>query len=143
MPEDKKETKLKIDDIKGLLGWIQKEKVKSKESGKPWSWVMALIAAAVVFISLAMAAYQAWKKGREIAKLKHKIDMDEEAKKQAAVSAAVAKEKDKVKHAEIKASILESKIDIAKEEIRRLEEERKALNKKIDTITSWEDLDNF
>ena len=68
-------------DIDGLLGWVQKQKDKSEKDGKPWSWILALIASLLVFLPLAFAAYGAWKKGREIAKLKHKIDVDEEAKR--------------------------------------------------------------
>jgi septal ring factor EnvC (AmiA/AmiB activator) len=149
MPDEKDKKKEhprelpKIDDFKGVLGWVQKQKEESKAEGKPWGWIVALIASIIVFVSLAIAAYTAWKKGREIAKLKHKIDVDEEKKKQAEADAKLKKQS--LARAELEAKALElgTSIEVAKSDIKNLEEERKKLNRKIDRITSWEDLDNF
>ena len=133
----------KLEDFKGVLGWVQGKKEESKASGKPWGWVVGLLAAVVVFIALAYAAYTAWSKGREIAKLKHKIDIDEEAKHQAEVDQKV--QVNAVKRAELEreATNLQASIDEDKKKIRSLETERKKLNAKIDKVTSWEDLDQL
>jgi septal ring factor EnvC (AmiA/AmiB activator) len=133
----------KIEDFKGVLGWVQKKKEESQAQGKPWSWAMALIAAVIVCIALAYAAYVAWKKGREIAKLKHKIDVDEEKKKAAEADAKIEKNKVKAAELEVEAARLTNLINEGKKQIKETEEERKKLHKKIDTITSWEDLDSF
>lgn len=132
-----------LEDLKGVLGWVQRKKEDSKAKGKPWGWVMGLLAAVVVFIALAFAAYTAWKKGREIAKLKHKIDVDEEEKKQAEADAAIATVSTEVNSLKAKAVRLDIEINDAKAEIKTLEEARVLANKKIDSITSWEDVDNL
>lgn len=133
----------KLEDFKGVLGWVQKKKDESKASGQSWGWLMAVLAAVVVFVALAYAAYTAWKKGREIAKLKHKIDVDEE-KKIAAEAEARININDRAR-AKLKeeAAVLGNLIEEGKKQIKELEEERKALNDKIDKITSWEDVDNL
>ena len=133
----------KLEDFEGVLGWVQKEKEKSKAEGKPWGWVMGLIAAVVVFIALAFAAYTAWKKGREIAKLKHKIDVDEEKKLQVEADAKISKLVLEKANLESEATQLWAKIIKTKAEITKVELERKKLNEKIDKITSWEDVDKL
>jgi len=134
----------KLEDFEGVLGWVQKKKEESKASGKSWSWLIGLLAAVVVFIALAYAAYTAWKKGREIAKLKHKIDVDEEEKIQAEIDAKKLHPlSNRINELAEKAKKLEAKVEKGKEEIRKLEEERKKLNNKIDKITSWEDVDSL
>jgi len=144
--KEKKDEKPKEDleeTLKGVLGWVQTKKETSKEKGKSWGWVVGLITAVLAFIGLAFAAWSAWKKGREIAKLKHKIDVDEEKKIQAGVDAAVADNDEKQNKLLEKANELEHKIDESKLAIIRLEEERKSIHKKIDKITSWEDVDEL
>ncbi len=132
-----------LEDFKGVLGWVEGKKEESKKSGKPWGWVTGLIAAVVVFIALAFAAYTMWKKGQEIAKLKHKIDVDEEAKKQAKVDAKLQKnvlERENLKKeaANLQANINKNTADIAKAELDRKEEQAK-----INRISSWEDVDQL
>jgi uncharacterized protein HemX len=147
VPEETKKEDPKtpaLEDFKGVLGWVESKKKESQSSGKPWGWLMGLIAALVVFIALSYSAYVAWKKGREIAKLKHKIDVDKEGKTQAEVNSKkldpLSKEAADLRE---KAKDLESRIENNKDKIKSLEEERKSLNNKIDKITSWEDLDNL
>lgn len=132
-----------IEDFTGVLGWVERKKEESKKSGEPWGWLMALVAAVVVSISLAYAAYVAWKKGREIAELKHKIDVDEEKKIAAEADAKLATIEEESKKLEKEAKQLQEKIDSAKNDIRKLESDRLAVNTKIDKITSWEDVENL
>jgi len=131
----------KLDDIKGVLGWVEGKKEESQKEGKSWGWVMGLIMAVIVFIALAYAAYTAWKKGKEIAKLKHKIDVDEELKKQAEADAKIERNKVEVAGLQVEAARLENLIEESKKQIEKLEVERKAEHAKIDKITSWEDVD--
>jgi cell division protein FtsL len=133
----------KLEDFKGVLGWVEKKKEKAKAEGKPWGWVAGLIAAVLVFFALAYAAYTAWKKGREIAKLKHKIDVDEEKKKAAEADAKIEANLMEKTKLEAEAIKLESSIATDKADILNLEAERKKLNAKIDKVTSWEELDNL
>jgi septal ring factor EnvC (AmiA/AmiB activator) len=132
--------------VKGVLGWIEKRKAQSKAStvapaSKPWGWVVGLIVAVVVLVSLALVAFWAWRKGREIAKLKHQIDVDKERKIEAKVDAELARDEAEKKKLDAEALRLKVKIDRTKDEVRHLEAERKAAHAKIDTITSWADVD--
>jgi hypothetical protein len=133
----------KLDDFEGVLGWVQKKKEKSKAEGKSWGWVGGLAMAVIVFFALAYAAYTAWKKGKEIARLKHKIDVNEEKKKAAEVDSKVEKNRVKSAELEVEAARLENLIGEGKRQIKKLEAERKAAHNQIDAVTSWEDVDNL
>lgn len=132
-----------LEDFKGVLGWVQGKKEESKAEGKPWGWVMGLVAAAVVFIALAIFAFKAWQRGREIAKLKHKIDVDEEAKKQAEIDMKININKKEHAKLVVEAATLGNLIEEGKKQIKEIEAERKRLNSKIDKVTSWEDVDKL
>jgi len=133
----------KLDDIEGVLGWVDKRQEESKASGKSWGWVMGLIMAVIVFFALAYAAYTAWKKGKEIAKLKHKIDVDKEKQKQAEVDAELQKNAVEKARLQVEADNLQKKIEKTQSEIEKIEAARKAEQAKIDKITSWEGMDEF
>lgn len=132
------------DTLDGVLGWVQKEKAQAKDTGKggsPWGWVVGLILAAIIFFALAFVAWQAWKKGKEIAKLKHKIDVDEETKRQAEVDAKLTSLEEKRKRLEEDARTLTVEIEEAKTKVAKLETERREAHATIDAVTTWEDVD--
>lgn len=133
----------KLDDFKGVLGWVEKKKEESKKDGKSWGWVGGLAMAVIVFFALAYAAYTAWKKGREIAKLKHKVDVIEEKEQAAKADAKIDKNRVAAAGLEVEAERLRNLVTEGKRQIRELETERKKLHNKIDKITSWEDVDNL
>jgi uncharacterized protein HemX len=133
----------KLEDFKGVLGWVEKKKEESKASGKPWGWVMGLVAALIVFVALAFAAYAMWKKGQEIAKLKHKIDVDEELKKQAKITEKLQANDIRRAELEKEAADLQNSIDGTKKKVAKIEAERKKEQAKIDKITNWEDVDRL
>lgn len=146
--EEKKPKEVTADDLKdtlkGVLGWVQKEKAQAKTAGKggsPWGWVVGLILAAIIFFALAFLAWRAWKKGREIAKLKHQIDVDKEKKRQAEVDAKLTSLEEKRKRLEEDARSLEVDIKEAKDEVAKLETERREAHATIDAVTTWEDVD--
>jgi len=143
MAEDKKEEKVDQETLKGLLAWVQQKKEESQQQGQPWGWVMAVIAAVIVFVTLAFAAYEAWKKGREIAQLKHQLDKEAEARLQAEIDAKVTAEQEQQRAFQAQVVEHQKKIDTLTKEIVVLEDKRRAENQKIDKITSWEDLDEI
>lgn len=141
MADDTQEIKDKLD---GILKWVQDQKDKAKEtsnSSSPWGWVLGLLASALVFLALAFVAWEAWKKGKEIAKLKHQVDVDEEQKRQAEINAKLTSLEDNRKKLEQEAATLADRVKDAKEDIATLEAERQLAHKKIDLVTSWEDVD--
>lgn len=138
--EDLNEVKQKLNS---LLEAVQGKKEESQKSGTPWGWVTAAIAAILAFVGLAFAAYDAWKKGREIAKLKHEMDKQEELKIQAEINAKITAESDLQKSQQMVAEQMAKQIEKTKTEIIALEKERLAVHDKIDKVTSWTDIDKL
>lgn len=154
MSEDTKpkkdDTKEKIEKtLDGILGWVQKRKQAAQptqtvgKASKPWGWVVGLIVAVFVFVALAIMAWRAWKKGREIAKLKHQIDVDKEKKRQAEIDKELTRIEDKRADLEVEASRIQDRIDETKEKIAEAERERQAAHEAIDKVSSWEDVDRI
>jgi len=137
---DLEEVKKKLD---GLLGVVQTKKEESQKSGTPWGWVAAAIASILAFVGLAFAAYDAWKKGREIAKLKHEIDVQEEMKIQAEIRVKLATEEKLQKAQTLIVEQLAKQIAQTKAQILLVEQERQAVHAKIDKVTSWADIDKL
>ena len=135
--------------LDSILGWVEQKKAAAQQplaqtsTAKPWSWVLGIIAAILVFLALAFAAWQAWKKGREIAKLKHELDKKKEEERQAKVNVELSKLESERKKYEAEAAELQGKINDTKEDIAELEAERKAIHAKIDKVTKWEDVDRL
>jgi hypothetical protein len=143
MPDDHTdltEIKQKLD---GLLGVVQTKKEESQSSGTQWGWVTAAIAALLAFVGLAFAAYDAWKKGREIAKLKHEIDVQEEMKIQAEIRSKLTTEEQIQKSQKLVAEQMAKQIEQTKAQIFLVEQERQEIHSKIDKVTSWADIDKL
>ena len=139
-PTDIEDVKVKLD---GLLGWIQDKKTQSEVSKTPWGWLMGSIAAILVFVCLAFLAYSAWNKGKKMAQLLHKVDVDAEAKKKAELDAKISKSVEFISAQEEFIKRMDKQIAKTGEEIRILEKERLNLTEKIDKVTSWADLDDL
>jgi predicted nucleic acid-binding Zn-ribbon protein len=129
--------------LDGILGVLQAKKEESQKNGTSWSWVTAAIAALLAFIGLAFAAYDAWKKGREIAKLKHEKDVAEEAKQKAEIEVKLTAEAELQKARQLLISNIEKTIVGLEVQIAEAEKERQAIHAKIDQVTSWDDLDKL
>lgn len=140
MADDLTEIKQKLD---GLLGAVQAKKEESQKSGTQWGWVTAAIAAVLAFVGLAFAAYDAWKKGREIAKLQHEKDVEAEAKQRAEIEAKLAVEESRQKTQLLLVENHAKQIAKLESEIAEKEKERQAIHAKIDKATSWSDLDKI
>lgn len=138
------------ESLGGILGWVQRKKaravtkdVKKSSPSKPWGWVTGIVVAIVVLFGLASIAWYLWKKGREIAKLKHREDVLKEKKHQIKIDESLATEA--AKQEKIIDDIIKAEEDIkkVKQRIHHLEQQRREAHKKIDVITSWEDLDAY
>jgi septal ring factor EnvC (AmiA/AmiB activator) len=148
MPEEiKKDQDTSLDEIKkqlnGIAGWVQTKKEESAKSGVSWGWITAAIASILAFVAMAFMAYEAWKKGREIAALKHKVDVDEEMKKQAEINVKISTEEHTIKSQKDFIKGMEKQIDSVKREIADIDKERLLIHDKISKVTSWEDLDSY
>lgn len=128
--------------LKGILGWIDKRKAQTvKEKTSAGGWLVGLVVAVIVFVGLAVVAFWIWRKGREVAKLKHKIDVDKEKKIQAEVDAKLTVLENKRKRLEEESVKLQLEIKKSELKLSNLESERKKAHAKIDAILTWDDLD--
>ena len=130
------------------LDWVQQQKQavanpeNSKTVAKPWSWFIGLVITTVITIGLAVFSAIMWKKGRQIAQLKHEKDVYREELREKAFDKTYNTLNDRkdalreeVKRIENVVALIDGDIDI-------LEAKRKDLHEKIDAITSWDDLEN-
>lgn len=146
--KDKPENEIK-EALNGVLGWVQQQKEKAEKKvaqnpgSKHWGWILGIIVAVSVFVALAIAAYSAWKKGKEVAKLKHQIDVDKEKREQAKADAAVAKNEDERKKLEKEVEVILERIESNDLKIDKLKEGRDKRLKEINEVTSWDDLDKI
>lgn len=124
-----------MDDLTGILAWVQKQKEANKD--KPWGWTEAIVVGVIVLVAMAASAFSAWLKGREIAKLQHQIDVEEELRLQ---------QEAKLKREQIEArqELIQQEIDVREDNIRtalenidKLEQERILAHQKIEKITNW------
>jgi len=145
-----------LDDVKSIkttldsvLKWIEEKKHAAKEplaqtsTAKPWGWVLGLIAAVLVFVALAFAAWQAWKKGREIAKLKHERDKRLEEDRQAKVNAELAKLESERTRYKLESEDIKEDIKEIDKTLEDMEKARLAIHEKIKNVTKWEDIDEI
>lgn len=127
--------------------WVQEQKgdvasIKNQKTPEnPWPWLIGFGITVVIFFGLSILSLVLWKKGREVAKLKHQQDVVREEREQLKSQMRLEeleKRKEIIKNTIRKkaASIIENDSKIAK-----LEKERQRIKEKIDAITSWEDVD--
>ena len=147
MADNEKEPKLEelpIDkQFESIVQWIQKEKEQSQKTNSSQNWIFAVIAAILVFIILAITAFSAWIKGKEVAKMLHNLDLEKEKKIQNEINQKVTVETEKQKVLENEAKEISDKIDSIKIQMNNREKERISLCNKIDSITSWEQFDKL
>ena len=131
--------------LTGLMGWIEQRKesaqVPLNQTGKPWGWITGIVMVLAVVIGVAIMAWRAWKRGKEIAKLRHQVDVDQEAKHQAEVNTKLEENAD-FREALIESSQrLMARIEKTKDDIVKLESERRRIHSELNRVTSWEDVD--
>ena len=144
------ETKEDIEKaLDGILGWVQEKKALAEDpktvttKSSPWGWVGGVGVAVLVFFALAFLAWRAWSKGREIAKLKHEMDVKKEEETKAKINSLLEANKQQRKQLESKAASLASAVERIKGELKVAEDERKLAHETINKITSWEDVDSI
>lgn len=133
----------------GILGWVQKKKAEAEDpnttatKSSPWGWVVGLVVAVLIFFALAFLAWRAWSKGREIAKLKHELDLRKEEEEKAKANAELEQNKKSRRVLESRATSVTAAVEKIKEDIKKAEGERKLAHETIDEITSWEDVNKI
>jgi hypothetical protein len=132
-----------ISDFKGILSWLKEKKTSDKKKGSPWGWVTGLIAAAIAFFSIAIFTYKAWAKSREVAALKHRLDVMEEEKERSEADKEFQKEASDRAKIDESIELVQHIIDNTKEEMKIAKEEHNKAVEKIKAIKSWDEVDKL
>jgi len=148
--EDSEPSKTDVEKtLNGILGWVQKKKIQAENpktkitKSSPWGLTVGLVVAVLIFFALAFVAWRAWKKGREIAKLKHELDKKKEQERKVKINEQLTKNDEKRKQLEDKAVAITASIMKIKIELAEAEAQRNLAHKTIDKITSWEDVNKI
>lgn len=129
------------DFTEALRGVIQEQKDKEEEGSS--SWVGALVVSILVILFTAIMGFVAWRRGREMARLKHERAKAEEEAHQARVAADLAEDATEQADALDQAEQLMGRVEELKRERRRLEEEHAAAMDQLKEVTSWDDIDRY
>lgn len=128
---------------KTVSGWIVDQKKTQAKRSAPWKWIIGAFVGVVTLITMALLHWQAVRKGREVAKLKHKQDVAQQkvlrsqlAIKTDALKAETDAYLDTVKDLRIQYGLL----GVRAEEV---EEEKKKALEKINAIKNWQDVDKY
>jgi uncharacterized membrane protein YhiD involved in acid resistance len=116
---------------------------KEKEEVGAGGWIGALIAAILVMIAAAIFGFIAWSKGKELAKLKHEKAVSEEQEHQANVDSVIAVNEDIRRKALVKAAAAREKTKELEKARVKVEEDHREARKRIDEITSWDDVNSY
>ncbi len=116
---------------------------KQKKQAGSGGWIAAVITGVLALIAIAVFAWQAWKAGKERAKLLHEKAVREEEEHQARVDADLAEDQATKDSALQVADELQKEVDRLQEEADHLEAERVRARETIERISSWEDVDEI
>lgn len=129
--------------LEDLAEQLQAIKGREQESAGNTGWIGALTTGILVMVVTAILAYVAWKRGKELAKIKHEQAVQEESRHQAQVDAQIASHEDDRQAALEVAAEAEKRLEDLESRRRQVEEDHREARKRIDDITSWDDVDRL
>lgn len=118
-------------------------KYKGKESGGNAGLIGGLVAGAVFLIFIAIFAFQAWRAGKERAKLLHEKTVREEEAKRAETNAKLAEHAADAAALQDQADDALNKVELLQEKIDETARTHEAALVRIGQLTSWEQIDEF
>lgn len=131
-------------DLQKLVDVLTKQKQTSSQSGSSTGgWIAGLVTLVLFLIVVAIFAFQAWKSGKETARLLHEAAVRDEAARTARVDAQLAENASTAVELLEKVDSLEEESELLREQA-SVEAERhtKALEQ-INSIASWDDVDSL
>lgn len=133
-----------IEELKNTVsGWIVEQQKARTEQKAPYRWITGLVVSLVSLITLAVLAWQARRKGEELARLKHQRDLLKEQEQRARVAAQDAKTEERSKqHMELCES-LKLENDRLDARITNIHLDEKTALEKIDAIKNWDEVDSY
>jgi uncharacterized protein HemX len=120
-----------------LEGIMRDNKNPTKGGGK--SWVGTLVILAVVLVGVAIWSWISWRRGRELAKLRHEKTKAKVAKEKAELEKKLSKNMVTVIEAGKRIEEAEEKLKIIEADMRAEEARYEADLRAIDNIRSWRD----
>lgn len=120
-----------------LKGIVQQNKEPTKGGGK--SWVGTLIIIAVVLVGIAVWSWISFRRGRELAKLRHEKNKTKILKEKAEVMAKVGENDKVIAEAQARIDKAVTALGTIDADIRAEESRYEADIRAIDSIRSWRD----
>ena len=127
--------------MENLKKYFEAEKPKVEEKKGVSKWCAGLVLGVLTLLVLGWFYFQAWKKGKELAKLKHEKDKLEQHKAVDAALQKVSKNEALVEIFEQNIRELEKEIDKINVSLHTVEEEYNNAKNAINSISSWDDVD--
>jgi len=124
--------------LEKLKGFVESKKEEKKNGNA--GWIASIIVFIVAIIGIFVFAWQANKKSKELAMLRHEKNKREVEKKNAEVDRKVEENDMRVAELDVKIGELEAEIDKADASIKKTEEARSKDQEAINSITSWNDI---
>lgn len=122
-----------LDQLKGIV----EKKAPTKGGGR--SWVSALIVITVVLVGVAVWSWISFRRGRELAKLRHEKNKAKLLKEDAVLQAQIAKNDEYIAEQEKIFNTADDRLKIIEADIRAEEKRYEADMRAIDSIRSWSD----
>lgn len=130
------------DSIDQLIATIN-EKKQVEKTGQSNNWVVTLVLSVFVVLLTAVFGFLAWRKGKEVAKLKHAAARAEEDKHQASVDLALKENSDLRDAALQAAAAAEQEAQRLQEALAKANEEHAEAIRSLESIVSWDDVDRY
>lgn len=116
---------------------------KKNGGGSKMGWIIALIAGILSVVAVAVVYFQLWKKGKQLAKLKHERDVLRERELAAVAESHIAANTDLMIEAMNEADqARDRQVELAVESNSLLDESRKKRDL-IESLVTWEDVDLY
>lgn len=128
---------------KTISGWIVEQKQARPNQKAPYRWVTGLVVGIVSLITLSLLAWQAKRKGQELASLKHDRDRLKQEEIRSRLSAENAKHQSRIdKHLEVYEAMKEE-VSLLDTQIEKINQEERTALERIDAIKNWEEVDSY
>lgn len=132
----------KLDELIKSITDRNKEVQTKKEDGGVWGYITAIVLALISFIAMAYAAYLANKQAKELAAARTELEKLKVDLAQKEHEAQVAKERDKQEALAAEARLLSAVIAGRDTKLKELEAAHAERQKKLESLKSWEEIND-
>lgn len=126
-----------------IVGFMKDQTASKAEAPASSKWVYWLVIGIAAVISIAIAYYLMWKKGREIAKLQHEKDVNDELKRQEEENKKITSSTSEISVANAKIQELTKKNSDIDSQLLEIENQKKIVERQLENAKNWQDLDKL